>query len=168
MNNKPVYSFGGLYMNKKSKCVLAGGIAIFALTAIALIFSFIRDSNNITIDQIDQTVTYAFYIFVVSPILLEEIVLFRSVYRFVNVDLWGLVKICCIVSAILTFCALVFQTLVFTHVITTDIFPEGPRAASSRLVGILLLTEWPIIIVSFILGNVHTKAVTQKRLKSVN
>ena len=92
-------------MNKKSKCVLAGGIAIFALTAIALIFSFIRDSNNITIDQIDQTVTYAFYIFVVSPILLEEIVLFRSVYRFVNVDFWGLVKICCIVSASLTFCA---------------------------------------------------------------
>lgn len=144
-------------MNKKSKCVLAISIVIFAFTVISLILSFIRDSNNISIDPTDQTITYAFYIFVVFPILLEEIVLFRSVYRLVNMDSFRVVKICCIVSASLIFCALVFQVLVFTHIITKNIFPEGPRSASSRLVGTLFLTEWPVIIVSFILGNVHIK-----------
>ena len=143
-------------MNKKSKCVLVVGFVIFALIFIALILNFIRDSNNI-IDSADRTINYAYYILIVFPVLLEELVLFQSVYKFVNVDFWGIVKICCIISATSTFCALVFQALVFTHVITKDIFPEGPRAASSRLVGILFLTGWPVIIVSFILENLHLK-----------
>lgn len=146
-------------MNKKSKCVLAVGIAIFVLSIVAMIFCFIRDVNEITIDLRERATVYVYYIFIVSPILLEEIVLFRSVHRIFNADSRGFFKTCCIVSASLIFCALVFQVLVFARIITADIFPDGPTPASYRLLVTILLTEWPVIIVSFILGSFHRKVL---------
>lgn len=150
-------------MNKKRKCVLAVGIAIFVLSIVAMILCFIRDVNEITIDLRERTTIYVYYIFIVSPILLEEIVLFRSVRRIFNADFMGFFKICCIVSASLVFCALVFQILVFTRVITADMLPDGPTPASYRLLVTILLTEWPVIIVSFILGSFRKKTEILKK-----
>ena len=56
-------------MNKKSKCVLAVGIAIFVLSIVAMIFCFIRDVNEITFDLRERATVYVYYIFIVSPIL---------------------------------------------------------------------------------------------------
>lgn len=146
-------------MNKKSKIVSVVRKTILALTAIVMIICFIRDFTDIKNDKIDQGLTCFYYLFFVFPILLEEIVLFRSVRRIFNADFRGFFKICCIVSASLIFCALVFQVLVFTRVITADMLPDGPGAASSRLLEILFLTEWPVIIVSFILGSFRKKVL---------
>ena len=146
-------------MIKKSKFVSVVRKIIIALTAIIMIICFIRDVIDITDFEMDQGFTCVYYLFFVFPILLEEIVLFRSVRRIFNADFRGLFKICCIVSASLILCALVFQILVFTRVITADMLPEGPGAASSRLLEILFLTEWPVIIVSFILGSFRKKVL---------
>ncbi len=156
---KHKHTKGGLYMNKKSKFVSVVRKTIIALTAIVMIICFIRDFTDITNDKIDQGFTCVYYLFFIFPILLEEIVLFRSVHRIFNADFRGFLKICCIVSASLVFCALVLQILVFARVITADMLPERPGAESSHLLGILFLTEWPVIIVSFILGSFRKKVL---------
>ena len=140
---------------KKRNVVLTVGIAMIVLTFVVLIICFIRDSNSAS-DNIDKTITNVFYVFgVFLPVLLEELTLMRSVYKLVSVKPEGIVKICYIISATLVCCALAFQILAFTRVITKDILPEGPIAASSRFVALILLKEWPVIIVSFILGSVR-------------
>ena len=148
-------------MINKKRTVLVIGIIILVLTFFVLIFCYISEyrktENDSTSDSIDQTITNVFYIFVGLPVLLEEIILLRSVYKLLNVNTGRVSKICYTISAILNFFASVFQILVFTNIITKDIFPVGPTASSSRLVMLLILTEWPVIIVSLVLSGLQKK-----------
>ena len=140
-------------MNKRKSLILSIGFALILVTCIIIATFLIRDINNIASDPLDKSLIAPIYFFFVFPIILEELSLLRCVYKLINYNPKTTAKICYIISAIIAFVALIFQLLVFTKVITKDIFPEGPKAASSRLYELLLLTEWPVLFVSFALGS---------------
>lgn len=95
------------------------------------------------------------YCFLVFPVVLEELLLLRNINHFINPAGKCFVKPTLIISTILIMCSLIFQVLYFTGVIDQRIFPDGPRAASSLMIEMVLLTEWPVIVVSFILGSIR-------------
>ena len=140
-------------MNKGKILVLSIGFTLILVTCITTVISLVHDIKTEPFDSLDKRLIAPVYFFFVFPIILEELSLLRSMYKLINLSPRTSAKICYVISVILVFAALIFQLLVFTNVITKDIFPEGPRAASSRLYELLLLTEWPVLLVSFALGS---------------
>ena len=85
--------------------------------------------------------------------MLVELSCIRSIYRILKYEPKGIIRICWLVSAVLSFSAFVFQILVFTGVV--DLL-EG-RTNVALLGYSLLLTEFPVVIVSFLLCSIHKK-----------
>lgn len=140
-------------MNKRKVLVLTIGFALILITCITIVVFLIRDIKNESFDPLDKRIIAPIYFFFALPIILEELSLLRSVYKLINFNPRTPAKICYVISAAMVFAALIFQLLVFTKIITEDIFLEGPKAASSRLNELLLLTEWPVTLISFVLGS---------------
>lgn len=128
-----------------------------------ILVRYYPDIRNESFDPLDKRLIAPVYLFFVLPIIPEELSLLRSVYKLINSGPETSAKISYVVSTIIVFVALIFQLLVFTKIITKDIFPDGPQAASSRFHELLLLTEWPVLFVSFALGSV--KSSNKERLK---
>ena len=141
-------------MKKRSILVLLIGATIILITCIIIVVFLIRDIKTEAVDPLDKRLIAPVYFFLIFPIILEELSLLRSVYKLINFSPRTSAKICYIISVVIVFMALIFQLLVFTKIITKDILPEGPSAASSRFVVLLHLTEWPVLFVSFALGSV--------------
>ncbi len=150
-------------MDKRKILVLSIGFTLILVTCIVIVIFLIQDIRNESFDPLDKRLIAPVYLFFVLPIIPEEVSLLRSVYKLINSGPETSAKISYIVSAIIVFAALVFQLSVFTKTITKDIFPDGPQAASSRFHELLLLTEWPVLFVSFALGSV--KSSNKERLK---
>ena len=133
----------------KRKLILSIGFAIIALTCITIIAFLIRELGNEEIDPIDKEIIIPIYFFFAFSIILQELSLLRSVYKLIAFNPRRSAKICYVISAVIISVALIFELLVFTKVITYHTMPERPSFA-----GLLLLTEWSAIIVSFALGSV--------------
>lgn len=144
-------------MNKRKILVLSVGFTVILLTCIVITIFLVRDIRTEPVAPLDKRLLAPIYFFFVFPIILEELSLLRSVYKLINFNSKTAAKISYIISAIIVLAALIFQALVFSGIITKDIFQDGPKAASSRLYELLLLTEWPVILVSFALGSVNCK-----------
>ena len=99
------------------------------------------------------------YVVLVGPSLLVELSCIRSIYRILKYEPKGLVRICWLLSAVLSFSAFVFQILVFTGVV--DLL-EG-RTNVALLGYSLLLTGIPVAIVSFLLCSSHKKQDHDKK-----
>ncbi len=93
------------------------------------------------------------YIVVVFPVLLVELSCIRSVYKILKYEPKGIVKICYIVSAAMAFAAFVFFCLVAAGVV--DLVDESGDAGLQH--NMLLITEWPVFIISFILGSIRKR-----------
>ena len=141
-------------MKKRSILVLLIGATIILITCIIIVIFLIHYIKTEEVDPLDKRLIAPVCFFFIFPIILEELSLLRSVYKLINFSPRILAKICYIISVVIVFMALIFQLLVFTRIITEDILPEGPGAESSRFLGLLLLTEWPVLFVSFALGSV--------------
>lgn len=142
------------YMNKRRVFVLSIGFTVILVTFIVIVVFLLRDILTGSPDTLDKKLIIPSYLFFVFPIILEELSLLRSVYKLIIFNPKTATKISYIISAFIILVALIFQTLVFSGIITKDIFQDGPKAASSRLYELLLLTEWPVILVSFALGSI--------------
>ena len=141
-------------MNRRKILVLSIGFTLILITCIIVVIYLIHDIKTEAFDPLDKKLIAPVYVFFVFPIILEELSLLRSVYKLINFRPKTSAKICYIISVGIIFVALIFQLLVFSGIITKDIFPEGPKAASSRFHEMLLLIEWTVFLVSFALGSV--------------
>ncbi|MBR4256803.1 MAG: hypothetical protein IKQ18_06515 [Clostridia bacterium] len=136
-----------------TRVIVIIGIIIIFISFVLSVVLLVKDMINVS-DPIDRAIVGPAYIFMMLPVILEEISLLRSVYKLARYRPVGAVRICYIISAAVVVCALTFQILYFTKIITpTTFFPEGPKAASSRFTVLFLIVEWSAIIVSFILGS---------------
>ena len=147
-------------MKKREKLVQSIGYTLILVTCIAIVISFVYEIKTTPVNASfykspikEATVIYFFF---ALPVIWEELLLLRSVYKLICFSPKTLAKICYIISAVIVFAALIFQLLAFAGVITDDIMPNGPTAASSRFAGLILLTEWPVVFLSFILGSVKS------------
>jgi len=82
------------------------------------------------------------------PTLFLELSGIRSVYRILKHQPRDAVRICLLISAILSFSAFVFQALMFAGVL--DFTKDSGSIKLQETV--LLLTGWPVVIISFVLG----------------
>ena len=95
---------------------------------------------------------FAYIMFGITAFLLELSGI-RSVYRILKYRPRDIVRICLLISAILSFSAFVFQVLLFTGVL--DFTKDSGSLKLQEIV--LFLTGWPVVIVSFVLGINHKK-----------
>lgn len=107
------------------------------------------------IEQYRQEAVFATFVYIVlvGPSLLVELSCIRSVYRILKYEPKGIIRICWLFSAVLSFSAFVFQILVFRGVVDLT----SGRTTVSLKVNSLLLTEIPVAIVSFLLCSIHKK-----------
>ena len=147
-------------MKKREKLVKSIGYTLILVTCISIVISFIYEIKTTPVNAsfyknptMEATVIYFFF---ALPVIWEELLLLRSVYKLTCFSSRISAKICYIISIAVLCVALVFQLLVFTGVITDDIMPNGPTPASSRFAGLILLTEWPVIFLSIILESVKS------------
>ena len=138
----------------KKRFILLVGLSLVLFSSIAILISLVNALHNES-DLLDKELIVPIWIIAIFPVILEELVLLRSIYKIIIKNLRTPAKICCIISAVLIILALTYQLLVFTNVINYEILPAGPKAASSRFFLILLLSEWPVILISFILGSIN-------------
>ena len=87
------------------------------------------------------------------PSLLSELSCIRSVYRILKYRPRDTVRICLLISAILSFFAFVFQVLMFVGVL--DFTKDSGSLKLQETV--LLLTGWPVVIIAFVLGSIPIK-----------
>ncbi len=153
-------------MNKKKhKIFLWISLAFFVLSVIAVLAPLIESyfelkdaflnepvkNDHKWGDQSDWLIIVS--VFLIFPAFPVELSCIRSVYKILKYEPKGVVKVCYVVSAVLSLSAFVFQCLVFSGVI--DLVDES---GSPRLYeGLLLLTEWPVFIISFILGSIKNR-----------
>lgn len=93
------------------------------------------------------------YIMFGIPALLLEFSCIRSVYRILKYKLCGSVRICLLISAILSFFAFVFQVLMFAGVLD---FTKDSGSLKLQETA-LFLTGWPVFILSLVLGSKRKK-----------
>ena len=141
---------------QKSKIFLYISLAVLALLAVTVITDItlkyyqiqndfandVRMANDLTVSLIMVAV------FFIIPIFIVGLSCIRSVYKILQYEPNGFAKTCYLISAIVSFSAFLFLLLWLLGWID---FKTGIKEL------ILLLTEWPIIIVSFILGSIPIK-----------
>lgn len=145
---------------KKSRSFLWICLAFFALSLVIflveillLYYEFKTTSSTLSPNDLIRfeynfVIELFAYIMFGIPALLLELSGIRSVYRILEHQTPDAVRICLLISAILSFSALVFLVLMFTGVL--DFTKESGSVKLQETV--LLLTGWPIVIVSFVLG----------------
>lgn len=141
-----------------SLAFLALSLVIFLVEIVLLYYEFKTTSSTLSPNDLIRF-EYAFvielfaYIMFGIPALLVELSCIRSVYRILKYEPHGAIRICWLISAILSFSAFVFLVLMFTGVL--DFTKESGAIKLQET--ILLLTEWPVVIVSFVLGSIRKK-----------
>ena len=155
---------------KKHQLFFWVGFALFAASFTAylvwmgiFVYGFHVESPTLSPDeQVDFGMDFSFlmvwYIGLVGPSLLVELSCIRSIYRILKYEPKGIIRICWLISAVLSFFAFVFQILVFRGVVDLT----SGRTTVSLKVNSLLLTEIPVAIVSFLLCSIHKKQNNDK------
>lgn len=150
-------------MQKKSKLFLWISFAIFSLSVIAILFNLIASyceirsafpNDNIQVMN-EFGLTLILAIMLMCPFLGSELSLIRSVYKILKHNPNGSVKVCYIISSVLAFFGVVLQCLVSAGVMNFGNVESGQNFT----VYILLFTEWPLFVLSFILGSVCHKRI---------
>ena len=148
-------------MHKKSKLFLWMSFAIFALSVIAILLSVIASYSKIktTFSNDNAQVMNEFgltlflSVWAICPFLGSELSWIRSIYKILKYEPQGCVKKCYIISSALAVFAVVLQCLVSTGLIN----PGNIDSGQNFTVYILLFVEWPLFVLSFILGSIRQK-----------
>ena len=148
---------------KKTSIFLWISLSFFALSLIVffikialLYYEFKTTSSTLSTNDVIRfeynfVIELFAYIMFGIPALLLELSGIRSVYRMLKHRPRDAVRICWLISAILSFSAFVFQALMFAGVL--DFTKDSGSLKLQETV--LLLTGWPVVIVSFVLGINH-------------
>ena len=147
--------------NRKPKTFLYVSLAFWALTVIGVIVdtvskyyqiqaAFVNDPRRIR----EEIVWMIFSVIVfVVPVLMVALSGIRSTYKLLKHRPTGPIKICYLISAIISFAAFLWQALIFFRV-TSFILQYLSINAQDLM---LLLPGLPVLIVSFILGSIPIK-----------
>lgn len=141
---------------QKSKIFLYIGFGVLALIAVAVIKDMTLEYYQIQTDFADNVcmandLTASLIIvavFFIIPIFAVGLSCIRSIYKILRYKPSGTVKTIQLISAIISFLTFTLHLLWLCGLIDLK---TGIKET------VLLLTEWPILIVSFILGTIPIK-----------
>ena len=147
-------------MNKKCRIFLIVSFALFVISVIAVISSIIVSYYEIKADFPDDNIRvmndfgYGLIIALalIFPFLGSELSCIRSIYKILKYKPKGCVKICYVISSLLAFLAVVFYYIASFGLIS--FVEEGGYNYTAT---VLLYTEWPIFVLSFILGSIKIR-----------
>ena len=150
--------------NKKARLFLWISLAVFALSAVAVLISSIELYYELLVYPPPNDPSREFmpgfelfvYIFIMVPALAIELFCIRSVYKILKHEPKGIIKICYLISAILSFSEFVFQCLIFAGLINLENMGNIPNFTAT----VLIFTQWPVFILSFVLGSIPIKYKT--------
>ena len=151
--------------NKKAKILLCISLAFIVIYLIVCIVLFSMDYYQLKAKyqndpvKINNEVGFAFIVlfFTLVPALGNGLSCIRSVYKMLMHRPYGLVKIIYIISSVLAFAAFAL-TFIFLFEWLGVMRQNTPN--TNLVVDVMLLTEWPIFIVSFILNCIPIKSKT--------
>ena len=133
------------YLRKqvKSKAYIIVTVLLCAVSFAScfLLSAFSGGKDQSTLYIVDRTGIFA-----------EELSFVRSVYKLLKGGLKRLEKVCCIVSASLLLLMILFHWLIVTRSIRFDMIDEQKFVRT-----ILFLTEWPTVILSFVLSSIRSR-----------
>lgn len=146
--------------SKKVRLFLWISFIIFALSVIAVVLSMIvsyykvktdfpNDNMRVTNELVAMVIVS---VCVIIPAFGSELSLIRSIYKILKHAPIGYVKVCYSISYLLAFLALAFLCLMFFGLIS--FVGEGGQ---NYAVYVLMFTEWPAFMLSFILGSIPIK-----------
>ena len=145
---------------KKCRIFLLVSFTLFAISVIAvissLIFSYYQIKTDFPNDDIKVANEFGFglmiALYLISPFLGLELSCIRSTYKILKHEPRGYVKICYIISSFLAFWGFAFYCFASFGLIS--FVEEGGHNHTAE---ILLYTQWPAFILSFILGSIPVK-----------
>ena len=153
----------GEQMEKKHRVFLGIGFSVFVLSAIYIVWSLAATYLQLQADfpndhakvMNDFSFGILIVIFCIAPGLALELSLIRSVYKTLKHELEGGVKACYVISVLLALLALVFLCFVLLAEI-----PDKKWILGFYPSEILMLTGWPVFLVSFVLGSLPVGRVS--------
>ncbi len=148
--------------NKKGRVFLLVSFAFLGASVVAVISSIIVSYYEIKADFPDDNIRvmnefgYGLIIALVLifPFLGSEVCGIRSAYKILRYEPRASVKICYTISSVLAFFAVVFY---YTASFGLIRFVED--GGYNYTATVLLYTEWPLFILSFILGSIRHKRI---------
>lgn len=158
--NLQIITLGVMMKAKKTSVFLWMSLSFFAFSLILffvkialLYYEFQTSSSTLSPDdyirfEYNFVIELFSYIMFGIPALLLELSCIRSAYRILKYNPHSTSRICLLISAILSFSAFVFQALMFAGVL--DFTQDSGSIKLQETV--LLLTGWPVVIISFVLG----------------
>ena len=153
----------GEQMEKKHRVFLGLGFSAFALSALWLVWILIKEYLRLQVDfpndhakvMNDFSFGILIVILCIAQGLALELSFIRSVYKTLKHELEGGVKACYVISVLLALIALVFLCFVLLAEI-----PDKKWILGFYPSEILMLTGWPVFLVSFILGSLPVGRVS--------
>lgn len=105
---------------------------------------------------------YAFFtVIILMPGIALELSFIRSVYKMLKHEPVGIVRVCYTISALLALFLVIFLYLIFFRM---AFFPKV--GGENNTLNLLILIEWPIFLICFILGSIpikHSKSRSKRR-----
>lgn len=161
--------------NKRHGLFLWASFTLFALSVIVVILNMIvsyykvktefpTDDMRIT-DELVAIVLIS--VWIIIPSLASELSCIRSVYKILKYEPTGYVKLCYIISASLAFLSFSFQWLIFVGLINLEAIRPGENFTAH----VLLFTQWPSFILSFVLGSIpigHISTIVEHNSNNFN
>ena len=149
--------------NKKTKlflCISLSVVVIYLIAVIVSIFMAYYDvkanySNDGGLASMELTFVLSIFLFVEFAVLGNALSCIRSVYKMLKHKPYGIIKICYTISSILAFAA--FSLACFSALGWIDYVDTSGYDHSST---VLIVSEWSIFIISFILGCIPIKSKT--------
>lgn len=149
--------------NKKTKIFLCISLTVVSIYLIAVIVSIFMSYYQIKADfpndsvraSEEFTLGLAICLFVEFAVFGNAFSCIRSVYKMLKYEPYGLVKILYTISSILAFAAFAFaciSALGWIDYVDTNGYDHSST--------VLIVSEWPIFIISFILGCIPIKSKT--------
>lgn len=149
--------------NKKIKiflCICLTVVAIYLIAVIVSIFMSYYDfkanySNDGGLASMELTFVLSIFLFVELAVLGNALSCIRSIYKMLKYEPYGFVKILYTISSILAFAAFAFaciSALGWIDYVDTNGYDHSST--------VLIVSEWSIFIISFILGCIPIKSKT--------
>ncbi len=150
--------------NKKARLFLWISLAVFALSAVAVLISSIELYYELLVYPPPNAPSREFmpgfelfvYIFIMVPALAIELSCIRIVYKILKYEPKGIVKIFYFILAILSISLFIFQYLIVVGAINIENMGNIPNFTAT----VLIFTQWPVFILSFVLGSIPIKYKT--------
>ena len=148
--------------SKKIRLFLLVGFAVFAFSVIAFFRDVVSEYYKLQAEypnDIERHRAFGFEAEIMSLIVFPcwgaELSFIRSVYKILKHKPEGYVQICYTISACIAAFTLIFCCLAITGAIS--FMHKGGYNNSAE---VMLFTEWPLFILSFILGSISLKRNT--------